>query len=68
MTNNTPSKAAQYCAEEILLAAHVSIGEALQILLNFIAEARTSEASRIFAEEIISCVCTQIEPEQAIAH
>ena len=63
---NTPSQAAQFCAEEILREEHVSIGEALQILLNFIAEVRTTPASVEFSKEIVALVCSQIEPAQAV--
>jgi hypothetical protein len=66
-TIETPSQAAQFCAEEILRETHISIGEAIQIMLNFIAEGRKAPASITFTEEILALVFAQIDPSQAVA-
>ena len=69
MKNESNLTAAQFAAAEILKGGHVSVAEAVQIILQYISDNRGREnfaAGVSYMESVLELVCQACEPEQVI--
>jgi hypothetical protein len=67
--NESNLTAAQSSAAEILKGGHVSVAEAVQIILQYISDnrGRTNFAAGVsYMEEVLELVCQECEPDQVV--
>jgi hypothetical protein len=67
MMKNTMSEAAQQAATAILTSPTCTVAEALQLILQYVNDSEDRyPAAADYMKEVLTCLCDQITPEQAL--